>query len=111
MNITTQNYQETAVFTLTGKMDFQAHAQILSSVEAAVHSGSTIISLDLQHVPFIDSLAIGLLVTAYKKLKGQDIQLQLVCPEQNSVVTEILHSLKIPDLIPTFPSFHESFSG
>ncbi|MCZ6800418.1 MAG: STAS domain-containing protein [Nitrospirae bacterium] len=111
MNITTQYFQETALFTLTGKMDFQSHSHLLSSIEDAVHSGSQTINLDLQYVPFIDSLAIGLLVAAYKQLKGQDIQLQLVCPEHNSVVTTILQSLKVPELIPTFLSFQEALSG
>lgn len=66
--------------------------------------------IDLSKQIYIDSSAIGLIVTARQKLKKEGGQLGLIIPAENEIVNRILSISGIPKVIPIYHTVDEAIN-
>ena len=77
LHVSTKVEQHAVVLELSGRFDFHMMERFVSALEQAevTHHPRHVI-LDLSHVNFIDSMAIGRLVTTYQRLKQSQFALR-----------------------------------
>ncbi len=100
LHISRKIKQDVVVLELSGRFDFRVVEHFLSTLEDTVmtHKPHHVI-LDLSRVPFIDSMAIGHMVTTWHKLKQQSIQFTLA--GQTGYVDTALKDIRLEAMIPT----------
>ncbi len=69
------------VFVVVGQADLHTAPELRSSITAAIDDGARRIVVDLVGTTFIDSMALGVLLGALKRLKPESGQLIVACPE------------------------------
>jgi anti-anti-sigma factor len=86
----TANHRTTVVFKLTGRFDAHETPSFLANIEPLFAQADTDISIDLQDVVFIDSIALSELVSLHKKLYDAGRTLFLTSPADSvRVILEI----------------------
>jgi len=98
MQITQQEKAGTMVFTLSGRMDFQARHEFPQAMDNAKLARPNRIVLNFSQVSFIDSGGLGLLLLAHKSLKEDKIRLSIDVTE--GYVKKILTLRNIGEKIP-----------
>ncbi len=68
------------VFALHGEVDLHVSPELRARLTAAIESGASNVVVDLSHVTFLDSMALGVLLGALKLLRAQGGELRLVVP-------------------------------
>jgi anti-sigma B factor antagonist len=69
------------VVTVSGELDVATAPLLRDEISRAVDEGAREIVVDLLQVPFIDSVALGILVAASKRAKERGDVLSVVCDE------------------------------
>jgi anti-sigma B factor antagonist len=92
-----------------GEIDYAASPQLKERIAARIDEGITRVVLDLSTVTFIDSTAIGALVSAAMRLRelGEGT-LAIVCPEENRRVLRIFEIAGVESLIALHSSREEA---
>jgi anti-sigma B factor antagonist len=92
-----------------GEIDYAASPQLKERLAARMDQGITRVVLDLSTVTFIDSTAIGALVSAATRLHelGEGT-LAIVCPEENRRVLRIFEIAGVESLIALHSSREEA---
>lgn len=72
---------ETMVVTLAGDVDLHNAPQLRDRLSSMIDEGITTIVVDLAEVTFIDSMTLGVLLGASKRLRPRGGQLRIVVPE------------------------------
>jgi anti-sigma B factor antagonist len=75
--------QDTAVIALEGEVDIYSAPQFKEALLAGIEDGATTIVVDLSRVTFIDSTALGVLVSGAKRVRPKDGRLDIVCTDEN----------------------------
>jgi len=70
----------TAVLALEGDADLHSANELNARLGAAIESGAVLLVVDLSRVTFIDSMALGVLLEAMKRLRAQGGALRIVAP-------------------------------
>ncbi|MGB0911362.1 MAG: STAS domain-containing protein [Nitrospirales bacterium] len=84
--------------TFFGRFDMKARQTFLDAFQLAREENAKKIVFDLREVPFLDSVAIGLIVIAHKRYQNASGALTLrVC---EGPVKQALDLMRISDLIP-----------
>ena len=68
------------VFVLHGEVDLHVAPDLRARLGAAIESGVSGVVIDLSHVTFLDSMALGVLLGALKQLRARGSELHLVVP-------------------------------
>ncbi len=107
LQISTHVEQGAVILHLSGRFDFHVMEHFLSALDNAevTHSPQHVI-LDLSEVTFIDSMAIGRVVTIWHRLKEKAIRLTLA-GQRGHVDTE-LQNINLHAMIPTVKTVEEA---
>jgi anti-sigma B factor antagonist len=73
----------TAVFSVHGELDLHEAPELKGRISFAIDHGARLIVVDLTHVTFIDSMALGVLLSATNRLRPAGGQIRLVVPNPN----------------------------
>jgi anti-anti-sigma factor len=102
---TTEETASTAKVTLNGRLDI-AGADVVATPLATLSGSKTGLVIDMAGVSFISSIGIRQLVAAAKALSRRGGRLVLLSP--NDIVTEVLQTTGITDLLPIVRSDSEA---
>lgn len=69
-----------ALFVLHGEVDLHVAPELRDRLAGAIEDGAELVVLDLSRVGFIDSMALGVLLGALKRLRPRGGELRLVVP-------------------------------
>jgi anti-sigma B factor antagonist len=70
----------TAVLALNGDADLHSANELRARLGAAIEAGAVVVVVDLSEVTFIDSMALGVLLEAMKRLRARGGVLHIVGP-------------------------------
>ncbi len=109
LQVSTKVEQNAVVLELSGRFDFHVMEQFLSTLEHAesTHLPGHVI-LDLSQVSFIDSMAIGRLVTTYQRLHEAAIRFTLV--GQHGEVDTTLKGIDFEGIVPTVSTVKDALA-
>jgi anti-sigma B factor antagonist len=71
------------LFVLYGDVDLHVAPELRSRLSAAIEEGADYLVLDLSRVTFLDSMALGVLLGALKRLRPLGGELRLVVPSSD----------------------------
>lgn len=71
------------LFALYGEVDLHVAPELRDRLANAIEEGANYIVLDLARVTFMDSMALGVLLGALKRLRPRDGELRLVVPSSD----------------------------
>ena len=78
MDISTQSKDQTATIALSGRFDFQVNRPFREACEAALKGpGITVLDLDLSHIDYMDSSALGMLLLVRERATANNQQVLL----------------------------------
>lgn len=98
MRIVFHSRGEITTIHLRGDFTFAARGALTAALEEARGSASRVVMLDVEHVPFMDSAALGTLALWSKTLLAEGRRLVLLRPQER--VREILTLADLPSMIP-----------
>ena len=93
-----------AIVTVRGELDAHTAPELRSKLLELVEAGADRFVVDLRGVTFVESVGLGVLVAARKRLRQHDRSLCLVLTKQQSVVRR---TFEITGLTKVFP-IHET---
>jgi anti-sigma B factor antagonist len=95
-----QHGNDVVVLVAGGEIDYSASPQLSERLSERIDGGITRVVLDLSTVTFIDSTAIGALVSAATRLRELGGgTLAVVCPEENRRVVRIFEIAGVDSVI------------
>ncbi len=108
MHITEHVHDGVLVLKVSGRLNYYSRKTFQAVMRNAERGSVDHVVVNLEHVDFLDSVAIGLLALSQARLTLQGIILSLVGPQAN--VKNVLDSANIPKLIPVY-STEEAATG
>jgi anti-sigma B factor antagonist len=102
MELDIRSEQDGAVCTITldGEVDVYTAPRLKEELVALIQGGCTYVIIDLEHVGFIDSSGLGVLVSALRRAREKDGAVRIVCTRES-----ILKIFRITGLDKVFPIF------
>ena len=109
LHVSTKVEQGAVVLALSGRFDFHVMDHFLSALEEAetLHRPRHVI-LDLSQVNFIDSMAIGRVVTTCRKLNQASIRFTVA--GQQGEVNSTLKDIDFDGIVPTVTTVEEALA-
>ncbi len=92
-----------------GDIDIQSAPQLRDKISTLVRDGASHIVVDLDRTDFLDSSALGALVSANKELQAVGGSLKLVCTKQH--VRKVFDITRVSEIIPYFSSVEAALAG
>jgi anti-sigma B factor antagonist len=91
---------ESAVLALSGEIDLAAGPAVRESLNELIGGGARHVVVDLRQVDFLDSIGLGVLVGAYRRLRDREPagSLRLVCTNER-----VIGVFAITGLLALFP--------
>ena len=93
---------------LYGQLDLHVAPELSGRLTAAIEEGATYLVLDLSRVTFMDSMALGVLLGALKRLRPREGELRLVVP--SSDLRRIFEITLLDQVFTLVPTRHEALS-
>ena len=90
------------ILDVVGDLTYANRAAFKAAVEKAKQAGCRHLIVNLEHVRFVDSAGLGLLVLVSQNFKLQQAQVSMLKPQ--SYVREIMSLANIPKMIPIYES-------
>jgi anti-sigma B factor antagonist len=81
LQITHASRADWHVVTVMGEIDLYTAPALREGLMQAIESGAKHLAVDLRPVPFMDSMGLGVLIGARRRLSERDGQVALVCEE------------------------------
>jgi anti-sigma B factor antagonist len=100
LDIKTNKDGATCTISLEGEVDVYTAPKLKEELVALVQGGCTHLVIDLEHVGFIDSSGLGVLVSALRRVREKDGAVRIVCTRDS-----ILKIFRITGLDKVFPIF------
>ena len=74
---------DTALIVLTGQIDLHTAPELRDELVGAIEDGALNVVVDLTGATFIDSMTLGVLLGAVKRLRPRGGRLRIVCADPN----------------------------
>lgn len=100
LKIVTSAYDGAALLTLTGEIDLHSAPVLRERLSEVCAEGQRIVIVDLTGVEFLDSSALGALVSASREFSDMGGVLRLACPPPH--VQKVFRITRLADVIPVF---------
>jgi anti-anti-sigma factor len=97
MEIATTSFKNWQIFAISGKFVVQSLSQVKKAFDALEKTGKTFIAIDLNLTTHLDSSAITLLVSVFKRVKEKNGN--LVCFGANEDVTEVVNIVGLEGMV------------
>ncbi|HEY1458402.1 MAG TPA: STAS domain-containing protein [Solirubrobacteraceae bacterium] len=97
------------VVTAGGELDYAACPRLRALLIEAVKSGHTAVLVDMTSADFIDSTAIGVLVSAAAKLEDLDRRLVIACDEDQ--ILNIFGIVGLDEIVDIYASREQAVEG
>jgi anti-sigma B factor antagonist len=81
LQITHRSNDEWHVVTVSGEIDLYTAPALREALTKAIESGAQRLGVDLRSVPFMDSMGLGVLIGARRRLAERDGQIALISEE------------------------------
>jgi anti-sigma B factor antagonist len=108
LSITTEAQQDPSVMHVGGDLDVYTAPQLKDALDKVGLAGKTIV-LDLSAVHFIDSTALGVLVSTLQQSRAQDGELCLVMDDP--YLLKIFRITGFDSLFPIYPQISDALAG
>ncbi len=95
-----------AVLCVSGDIDLQTAPQLTDALQELASAGNARIVVDLSEVAFLDSSALGALVTANRAINEQGGTLALASPQPH--VDKVFTITRLADVIAVYPTLDEA---
>jgi anti-sigma B factor antagonist len=102
LRVTARPGRDCTVVEVHGDLDMATSPQLKESLQRVIDSGDRQVVVDLAGVGFMDSSALGALVTVFKALRGLGGQLRLAEPQR--VVRDVLSITTVDRAIGVYDS-------
>ncbi|MGZ5212397.1 MAG: STAS domain-containing protein [Actinomycetota bacterium] len=102
LTIDSQRMGEWTVLQVSGELDLHTSPALRDSVSKILEAGTSKLAIDLEHVGFMDSSSLGILVVALKRIRENGGDLALV--GVNGSPLKVLALTGIDRLMPTYGS-------
>jgi anti-sigma B factor antagonist len=79
LEVTSESLRGTRVIAVTGEIDLSSVTAVQAHIDAAFADGESHLVIDLEHVPFLDSAALHMLVRALQRARRAGGSIALVC--------------------------------
>lgn len=109
MQVTERQEGDVTVVKLEGRFDFASRREFKDAVDRLQTTNSSLIVLDLEHVAFVDSSALGLLVIAHQNFKSKHKRLTIANPQP--IVRQVLELANVPKMIPVYGTVREALEA
>ena len=90
------------VVTLEGEIDIYSSPQFKEVLLKSIDDGATRVIIDLTDVSFIDSTALGVLVSGAKRVRPRNGSLEIICVDEN--IIRILEITGLDRIFGIYPS-------
>jgi anti-sigma B factor antagonist len=101
--------EDVAVIALSGEVDIYSAPQFKETLVKGIDEGARRIIVDLTNVSFIDSTALGVLVSGAKRVRPQNGGLDIVCADEN--ITRIFEITGLDRIFGIYPTREEALKG
>lgn len=81
LSLSTRESAGTHIVDVDGEIDVSTSPKLRERLVGLVNAGATRVVVNLEHVEFIDSTGLGVLVGVLKRLRARDGSLSIVCSE------------------------------
>jgi anti-sigma B factor antagonist len=98
LSVETRNEGDKTVVSVAGEIDVYTAPKLREQIVQLVEDGRYHLVVDMEHVEFLDSTGLGVLVGGLKRVRAHDGSLQLVCTQER-----ILKIFRITGLTKVFP--------
>ena len=105
LTIDSQRLGAWTVLQVSGELDLHTSPALRDSISDLLEAGTSRLAIDLEHVGFMDSSSLGILVMALKRIREKDGELALV--GVNGSPLKVLALTGIDRLLPTYGSAAE----
>lgn len=102
LTIETQRSGSWTVLQVAGELDLHTSPALRDRISELLDTGTSRLAIDLEHVGFMDSSSLGILVSALKRIREKDGDLALV--GVNGSPLKVLSLTGIDRLMPMFAS-------
>jgi len=100
LHIVTSAHDGATLLTLTGEIDLHSAPVLRDRLSDVFADGARTVVVDLTGVEFLDSSALGALVSAARELTDAGGALRLACPPPH--VQKVFRITRLADVIPVF---------
>lgn len=100
---------DVAVIALTGEVDIYSAPEFKETLVRGIEDGARRIIVDLSGVTFIDSTALGVLVSGAKRVRPQNGALDIVCSDEN--ITRIFEITGLDRIFGIYASREEALKS
>lgn len=109
MELNFKKKNKTIIILITGEIDHHTSKELRRQTESAfIQLGGRNIVFGFEHVTFMDSSGIGMLIGRYKQLQAVDGRIAIACA--NEKISEIIRISGLTKLLPSFDTIEEALS-
>jgi anti-sigma B factor antagonist len=101
--------EDWAVVAVVGELELATAPKLRQQIVTLVGDGRTRILIDLQQVDFVDSIGLGILVSALKRVRGRDGQLVITGPKPR--VRVLFDLVRLPEIIDVYDTLDEAMDA
>lgn len=98
-----------AVVAVTGQADLHTAPELRAALADAVDSGAPTLIVDLSETTFIDSMTLGVLLGALKRVTAAGGRLGIVCPDRH--VRRVFEITSLDRVLALFATLDEAIAG
>lgn len=107
--VTEHDREGTPVLSVRGEVDVSTAPELRERLLALAEQGKTLAVVDLSEVSFVDSTALGVLVSGVKRLRSAGGDLRLVVTEPR--ITKVFEITGLTDVFKIFSSADEALQA
>ena len=106
MELSVDRQSEIAVVTIVGSVDSVDSDALRTFLNNIIEAGQTRLVVDLSDMDFIVSMALGVFVQTYTRLRGADGFLRLVSPQP--AILRVIKTTALDRLLPIYDSLAQA---